>query len=63
MRNPRNGGRKPKGDRPKTKIPISIDSDLLAQVDALAGDRGRSGTIEDLIRIALNITNPQNKTD
>jgi metal-responsive CopG/Arc/MetJ family transcriptional regulator len=54
MHNPRNGGRKPKGDRPKTKINITLDSDLLRQVDERATE-GRSAAIERLLRAALAI--------
>lgn len=32
-------GRKPKGDRPKTKINITIDPDLLEWVDFLTDNR------------------------
>lgn len=51
MHNPRNGGRKPQGDRPKVKIPISLDADL---VEWLKSQGAASTVANQILRDARN---------
>ena len=46
-------GSKPIGDRPKSKINITLDADLLNQINKLCHQGGRSQFIETLIRKAI----------
>ncbi len=46
-------GAKPLGDRPKTKINITIDADLLEKIDSLCERGERSRFIEKLLIQAL----------
>lgn len=49
-------GAKPTSDRPKTKINITIDADLLEKIDSLCGKGERSSFIERLLIIAVERT-------
>lgn len=51
-----NAGAKPVGDRAKSKINITIDSDLLEKIDSLCKKGERSQFIEKLLIIAIEIS-------
>lgn len=51
-----NAGAKPVGDRAKSKINITIDSDLLEKIDSLCKKGERSSFIERLLIMAIEIS-------